>query len=314
MIALLERYFTPYETTTTVTGQRIAILAPHPDDEIFGCGASACKWAEQGRQVQAFILTQGVVQGEFKESAEAQQDRAKQIQQRKNESLAAAAVLNLPEPIFLTGQDGALWSDTTIESDLLKQLQTYQPTCLVMPSVWEMHRDHRATAEMGLRLSSHITSLESVVCYEIGVPLKANALEDISAYQTRKWHAMQCFTSQLKTQRYADHIQGLNTYRSYTLGLEASAAEAFYCVPLDELSAFSESQAEQISLVVREAERQQQHCEQALRQQQHENSRLQQQITAQQTQLHALENELDVTRNSLSWRVTKPLRWLRAKF
>ncbi|WP_425642618.1 PIG-L deacetylase family protein [Marinomonas gallaica] len=310
---MLERYFTPYETTSVVTGQRIAILAPHPDDEIFGCGASACKWAEQGRQVQAFILTQGVVQGEFGESAEAQQDCAKQIQQRKNESIAAAAVLNLPEPIFLTGQDGALWSDTTIENDLLTQLQTYQPTCLVIPSVWEMHRDHRAAAEMGLRLASHIASLESVVCYEIGVPLKVNALEDISAYQARKWQAMQCFTSQLKTQRYADHIQGLNTYRSYTLGLEVSAAEAFHCVPLEKLPAFLTLQAEQISLVIREAEQQQQRCEQSLMQQQNENNQLRQQMTEQQARLNVLTHELDAIKNSLAWRLTKPLRWLRAK-
>ena len=102
-LVLLEQYFTPYHTATAVSGQRIAILAPHPDDEVFGCGASACKWQEQGRVVQAFILTQGVVAGEFANQVNEQALLQDKIHKRQQESRAAAQCLNVPEPIFLTG-------------------------------------------------------------------------------------------------------------------------------------------------------------------------------------------------------------------
>lgn len=82
-------------------------------------------------------------------------------------------LLGLNEPEFLSAQDGELWQDPHIEANLLCQLEAFQPTTLVMPSIWEMHRDHRATAELGLRLAEQLSSLQQVSFYEIGVPAYA---------------------------------------------------------------------------------------------------------------------------------------------
>ncbi|WP_417504216.1 PIG-L deacetylase family protein [Marinomonas gallaica] len=287
---MLERYFTPYQSSCAVTGDRVAILAPHPDDEIFGCGGSACKWAEQGKRVQSFILTDGVVTGEFDDQPDAFQKRQAKAELRANESRSAARLLNLPEPEYLHGQDGALWDDQNIEQQLRDRLHEWRPTTLVAPSVWEMHRDHRATAEMAIRLAQHLPTLESLCFYEIGVPLMANALEDISSYQARKWQAMRCFHSQLATQNYAQQINGLNVYRTYTLGMDTSAVEAFHCIPIQNLDAFQRRNApDQTSFTLRNAE---------------------QKADQQQRRIHELEHMLYQMHRSRSWRLTKPLRWL----
>ncbi|MCO4787085.1 MAG: PIG-L family deacetylase [Marinomonas atlantica] len=291
---MFERFFTPYQASTAVLGDRIAILAPHPDDEIFGCGGSAIKWQAQGKTVQAFILTSGVVDGEFNDQPNPEHCRAEKAKQRADESYAAAALLGFPAPIFLNRQDGGLVHDNEIEAMLLEQLQSWQPTTLVVPSIWEMHRDHRATAELGLALAQQLASVQQLAMYEVGVPLSPNVLEDISPQQARKWQAMQCFPSQLQAQHYAEQIRGLNQYRSYTLGLNITQAEAFCCVPASELSEFDahfEPNTTTQSLI-RAEQSNHEHAQQI--------SELQQRIT----QLH----------NSLSWRITQPLRWLRAKF
>ena len=297
---VLESYITPYHTACAVTGNRIAILAPHPDDEIFGCGASACKWVEQGRTVKTYILTSGVLRHEFAEHPEAEQKRLEKANQRAEESCAAAKVLGLPEPEFCAGQDGELWHDLHIEEELYQQLADDRPTTLVIPSIWEMHRDHRATAELGLRLAQRLDSVEHIAFYEIGVPLTPNVIEDISANQTLKWQAMHCFASQLDAQRYADHINGLNQFRAYTLGLGVTHGEAFYTLPKEDIEAFlTAHQPDQASLALRAAEQQHQQLESTLQQQ----AERIQQLEQQQQRLY----------NSRSWRLTAPLRWLQRK-
>lgn len=292
---MLESYITPYHATSAISGDRIAILAPHPDDEVFGCGGAACKWSQQGNVVQAFVLTSGVLRHEFPEGPCSQQKRDEKEALRRQESRAAAVLLGLNEPEFLSAQDGELWQDTHIEADLLCQLEAFQPTTLVMPSIWEMHRDHRATAELGLRLAEQLSSLQQVSFYEIGVPLMPNVLEDISVQQGLKWQAMQCFESQLIEQNYATQIAGLNQYRAYTLGKTITHAEAYYCLSVADIEAFQACHAPtQISLALRHAELQQQKLEE----------KFQQRIAHLETQIQQVEI-------SASWRITSPLRWIK---
>ena len=40
------------------------IIAPHPDDEVFGCGGLIALWAAQGIKAQVVVLTSGEEQGE----------------------------------------------------------------------------------------------------------------------------------------------------------------------------------------------------------------------------------------------------------
>lgn len=127
-----------------------------------------------------------------------------------------------------------------------------------------------------------------------------NCLEDITAYQDRKWQAMQDFPSQLIGQHYAEQMRGLNTFRSYTLGLDVQYAEAFYILGKEELDAFAQQQQpDQTTLTLMRAEKQAQ-------QQQQQTEQMQQRILE-------LEHMLHQTHQTFSWRITRPLRWLRSK-
>jgi len=60
--------------------------------------------------------------------------------------------------------------------------------------------------------------------------LRPNLLLDITDIIERKAKAIDVFKSQLARSDYKNQILGLNRFRSYTLGLGVTAAEAYCCV------------------------------------------------------------------------------------
>ncbi|WNL40130.1 PIG-L deacetylase family protein [Halomonas sp. PAMB 3232] len=216
-----EAWYVPY-TPTPLEGSRVLVLAPHPDDEVFGCGGALAQLAARGAEIRVVIATQGP-----------------QAALRLAESTRAAAVLGYPAPINWAFPDRGLEQAIDALADtLLEALEAFTPDLLLAPSSFEMHPDHRAACDAALKagerfVAKHNASL-SIALYEIGVPLSANQLVDISQEGELKARAMQCFASQLAEQRYADQIDGLNRYRSYTLGLSVTRAEAFHVLAAGE--------------------------------------------------------------------------------
>jgi hypothetical protein len=107
------------------------------------------------------------------------------------------------------------------------------------PSLSEIHPDHKACtyallAALEIRQSKGKT-LPTVMFYEVGIPLSPNCLIDITLVWPRKQQAMQSFVSQQASQDYARHVEGLNTYRTYTLGLNIQQAEAYRLLTADTL-------------------------------------------------------------------------------
>ena len=73
---------------------RILVFAPHPDDDILGCGGSIAAHVEKGDTVKIVYLTPG-------ESGSLDIDKAELGDMRKSEAQAAARVLGVEEIEFL---------------------------------------------------------------------------------------------------------------------------------------------------------------------------------------------------------------------
>src|SRR6187399_449496 len=86
--------------------QEVLVLAPHPDDETFGCGGTIRMLADRGVAVDVAFLTRGEhgLEGgnrsprEHRELAEA----------REREATSACAVLGTRDVTFLGGSDTRL--------------------------------------------------------------------------------------------------------------------------------------------------------------------------------------------------------------
>lgn len=219
---------TPNAPSPDLPGNRILVLAPHPDDEVFGCGGAIICQIEKGGHVEVVIFTDGgfaAVDGE----------RSSYVDSRKRESLEAARVLGYGIPTFRGHQDRSLIFNESLVNEVVAIVQESSADLICAPSVMEMHPDHRALGMATVEALRRIDKKLRLAMYEIGVPLQPNLLVDISAVSERKRKAMHCFVSQLEKQRYAEHIAGLNLYRSYTLPMEVTSAEAFLVISSETL-------------------------------------------------------------------------------
>lgn len=218
----MEHELIPYQATFKIGCTRMLVLAPHPDDEVFGCGGAILRHASLGDTVHVIIASDGAFH------CEAEQ-KASHTAMRQAESNAAAAIMGYGQPEYWGLPDRGITCDEPLIQRITAAIAAFKPDLVMAPSIYEVHPDHLALGTAALQAVRHHEYPLSLAMYEVGVPMqRPNILLDISDLQARKQQAMACFASQLKTQRYDQHIQALNRFRTYTLGPLVTAAEAYF--------------------------------------------------------------------------------------
>jgi len=210
----MESDLIPYNASLTLPAQAALVLAPHPDDEVFGCGAAIASHVRAGVPVQVLVLTDGALYGD--------------AATRQRESIEAARVLGYGVPEFWNIPDRGLRFGEELVQRLVERIAHSGADLVYAPSPWEIHPDHQQAQRLAVEAVRRSGSGVRLAFYEIGAPLRPNLLLDITALMDTKETAMRCFVSQLKQQNYLAHIQALNCYRTYTLGAEVKAAEAYW--------------------------------------------------------------------------------------
>ena len=219
----MENLLVPYHATECLPGTRILVLAPHPDDEVFGCGGALALHAARQATITVVIATDGAFHAEPEKTETMRAMRC-------GESNAAAVVLGYPEPRYLNLPDRGLQYGEALIATLIGLIQETDADLIYAPSVYEAHPDHRGLAMATAEAVRRVGGERSVAFYEVGRPLQPTHLVDITPVLSRKAEAMACFPSQLLKQRYDQHVAALNRYRTYTLPEEVAAAEAFQVV------------------------------------------------------------------------------------
>lgn len=222
----------PYEPSD-LKGERLLVLAPHPDDEVIGCGGVVAQHLQSGRAVTVVIATDG---GGAGDSAG-----------REAESLRGLAKLGAPVDVrFLRFADRSLGDDAA--SPLREILASVKPDLVLVPSPIEIHPDHFALSRIVCELVQRDETLFAelafarVAFYEVGQPIRPNAIVDITDVAELKYAAIAEHTSQLETRDYVGFARGLNAYRTMTMPPAVRFAEAYYVMPLPELRTLALSQ------------------------------------------------------------------------
>lgn len=220
----MEQRIVPYQALGCIEASSVLVLAPHPDDEVFGCGGALVAHVQRGHRIHVVVLTDGA----YGRSGDALTEA---VAVREAESTAAAALLGYATPEFWRIPDRDLLSVAPVVARLSAAIQAHQPDLVYAPSLREMHPDHwHLAAALRSALVQCARPGLRWAGYEVGVPLAPTVLVDITAQADLKLRAMRCFASQLCQQRYDEHIQALNRFRSYTLGHEVLSVEAFHLV------------------------------------------------------------------------------------
>lgn len=213
----LETDLIPYSASSCLPARAVLVLAPHPDDEVFGCGGAIAQHVKSGHPVCVVILTDGALYAD--------------ANVRQRESIAAAQLLGYGKPEFWGLPDGGLHYADELAQRLADKIAQCGADLVYAPSPLEYHPDHRQAQLLATEAVRRSTPELRLAFYEVGAPLRPNVLLDISTVMETKEAAMRCFVSQLEHQNYLGHIQALNFYRTYTLGADVKSAEAFWLVP-----------------------------------------------------------------------------------
>ncbi len=227
----MENSLIPYQAIKQIPGNCVLVFAPHPDDEVFGCGGAIMRHVEQGIPVRVIVVSDGA-------HGVSEENVTEYTRQRQNESIAAAHILGYGMPIFWQYKDRQVCYGEKLIQEILTAIHDAGADLVYVPSVFEMHPDHRALGMAAIEAIRRIDSNTAIkiALYEVGIPLPPNQLLDISDLVTRKAAAMACFISQNTRQHYDQHIASLNRYRTYTLPIDVRAAEAYILLSAEDLA------------------------------------------------------------------------------
>ena len=218
---LNEEHLIPYHATN-LTGKRVLVLAPHPDDEVIACGGSLALHAKAGDPLKIVFATNGA-KGDLSEKM----TREEYVELRQKEAWEACACLGVTDLEFWSYEDRALAGSRGALRQMMDLLEGFRPELVYAPSPLEFHPDHRATCLLLCDAIGSCSQDFQVAFYEIGQPLSVNHLVDITGVLELKKRALGFYKSQLKEREYEDFTIALNRYRSFTLAESVTHAEGF---------------------------------------------------------------------------------------
>lgn len=188
--------------------RRALVLAPHPDDEVLGCGGMIAFHAERGDSPVVIYLSDGAAG----DPTGGTHDLAAV---RRAEASAALRVLGVERSEHFGFPDGALDGAHELSGRILGAIDHYQSELIYLPSPLECHGDHRAAAQAALLAIAARPAVRTMI-FGVNTAVPANELYDISRFRQQKDAALECYKSQMsfknliKMSRAADSARTIN--------------------------------------------------------------------------------------------------------
>ncbi|MDO8510008.1 MAG: PIG-L family deacetylase [bacterium] len=133
-------------------GKKLLVIAPHPDDEIFGCGGLIARFKREGGQVYVLYLTVGTTRDFSGNGLSTEEERQSEIK-------AVAEYLSFDGwKMAFPGNEYHLQLDGIPQKRLIDEiergdtisLEVIKPDVVATTSVYDYNQDHRATANAAL--------------------------------------------------------------------------------------------------------------------------------------------------------------------
>ena len=139
------------------------VIAPHPDDEIIGCGATIAKHILIGNEVFIVVSTNASIGAPELYTEE-------QVQFSRKAALQAHQYLGVKKTFFMDFPAPALnsYPEYKISLSLLKIFNEVNPTILYLPHHGDLHQDHKAIYRASLVAArpQGNNRIHSIYCYE----------------------------------------------------------------------------------------------------------------------------------------------------
>ncbi|MBI4895179.1 MAG: PIG-L family deacetylase [Candidatus Aenigmarchaeota archaeon] len=212
---------------------KILIIAPHPDDEVLGCGATIAKYTKLGHDVYTCIVTKAYTPDWSEEF----------IKNRPKEVEKSNKILGIKKTYFLDFPTAKL--DTVPQRDINKAISDVvsevSPNTVFIPHKGDLNRDHRLVFECALvALRPNNSKVEKILSFEVlsetdwGHPIEGfnpNLYVDVSKSFKKKIDAMKVYGTELKEYPHPRSIEAIESLAKKR-GSEAclNLAESFFII------------------------------------------------------------------------------------
>ena len=200
--------------------KRIAVIAPHPDDEVIGPGGTLIRAIRGGAAVHVLYLTNA--DGETGEA-------------RAADAAASSASLGYVTE-FLGYAADRLPVDEDAARRLGERLCAHRPQAVLVPFLSDDHPDHRRASELLLMAERGgvLPCDFEVWAYQVYGSVLPNVVVDITDVAEGKAEAIRLWrNSAMRSRDWAHYALGMNAYHSRLLPAtsEARWAETFLVLP-----------------------------------------------------------------------------------
>ncbi len=213
----------------------ILIIAPHPDDEVLGCGGTIAKHVTAGDKVHLCIMTKG----------EEQYYGAQMLIEKRAEILQVADFLGITKVHFcdFTAAHLDTIAQNQINHKLREIIEEIKPEILFIPHQGDLHRDHQLTFQCAMVAAKFILSpdLKKIYSYETLSESEQSSqyfqqfipttYVNITAQLHQKLEALTLYTTELREYPHPRSVKAAE-YKARSRGAEAGieAAEAFMLI------------------------------------------------------------------------------------
>ncbi len=215
-------------------GESILVLAPHPDDEVIGCGGFLALARREGRAISVLVATDGVAAEETDNSEEYRD-------QREQESREGLAVLGVDDVHFLRLGDRELArSLPRLVEAIAAKIEELNPDLILAPAPFDIHPDHHMVSRAVWEVFQDAARARArrdvtIAFYETSQPLLPSSIVDITEVAETKFDAIRAHASQMKVRDYVWFARGLAQFRALTMPPEVKYAEGYRQMTVREL-------------------------------------------------------------------------------
>ena len=216
--------------------RRALVIAPHPDDEVLGCGGTMARLAAGGAEVHVAIVTRG----------SAPRFNAAHVKTVEAEARRAHQALGIAQTHFLDFPAAELdrVSHADLNVEMTRLVSGIEPDTLFLPFIGDVHLDHQLVFTSGMvaarpngpeypvRIYAYET-LSETNWHASGITpaFNPNVFVDITGFLERKLKAFMLYQSQVRAfpnERSVEALRALAMMRGATM--HRAAAEAFMLV------------------------------------------------------------------------------------
>lgn len=205
-------------------GRSVLVLAPHPDDEIIGCGGTLLSLVAAGARLTVLYVTDGAASAGLADQLE-----NRKRTQRLEEARVVAAAAGFSQALFW-GEDNRDFRFTPeLATRLASLIAELGPELIFTPSVTDIHGDHATVGRiLAKALAGSPASGAMVAQYEVWGLVPANTYWPVSDLVPRLESLLFLYRTEMQVDDYVHQVASRGYYQSLRVTGAPGFVEVFF--------------------------------------------------------------------------------------